>query len=171
MATVQTFDLVVLDLDVPVQEETCPLPATGQELFRMLNSRCEFAKWSEAHAWLDNTSFDIFYEFNPGDDQASATRALTRLRNVMVNYTGDWFRCLIELRKRMDDNTSSDGPDGPTYQIHPGIRGGRGPGMEQPGSYVMRPHGPDGHTLAEMRTLLQQTKHTMDGVQQYQKMI
>jgi hypothetical protein len=45
-------------------------------------------------------------------------------------------------------------PEGPQYGIHPGVRPDHGPGLEQPGNYILRPAGPEDHNLDEMRALL-----------------
>jgi hypothetical protein len=155
MEAARTFKLVIVDDNVIAQEDICDLPATGLELFNIINARCEFPKWYQCHAWLNiHRHFDIYWQGTPGANQASAIHVLDVLMAAVARITRPGFRLDIEISKCMDPNTAPDVPDGPQYERHPGIRPHHGPGLEQPGAYILRPAGPHDHNLHEMRALL-----------------
>jgi hypothetical protein len=156
MATARTFKLVIVDGDTVAQEDTCDLPATGLQLFNIINARCEFPKWSECHAWLNiHRRFDIYWLGRAGDNQASVISVLDRLVAAVARFREPFgFTCQIEIMKNLDPNTAPGVPKGPQYGSHPGVRPDDGPGQCQPGAYIVRPAGPEGHNLSEMRALL-----------------
>jgi hypothetical protein len=148
--------LVIVDDNVIAQEDTCDVPATGLELFNIINARCDFPKWYECHAWLNtHTLFDIYLLHRAGDSQASVTAVLDRLVDAVARCTEPFgFTCQIEIVKNLDPNTAPGVPEGPQYGSHPGVRPDHGPGLEQPWNYIVRPAGPEGPNLHEMRALL-----------------
>ena len=156
MATARTFKLVIVDGDTVAQEDTCDLPATGLELFNIINAHCEFPKWYTCHAWLNtHRRFDIYCLGRAGASQSSVISVLDRLVAAVSRSTRPFgFTCQIEIIKNLDPNTAPDVSDGPQYGSHPGVRPDHGPGLEQPGNYILRPAGSEGHNLDEMRALL-----------------
>jgi len=156
MASTRTFMLLIVDGDTVAQEDTCDVPATGLQLFNIINARCEFPKWSTCHAWLNiRRRFDIYDLGRAGDSQASAIAVLDRLVAAVARFTEPFgFTCQIEIMKNLDPNTAPGVPHGPGYPSHPGVRPDHGPGLEQPWNYIVRPAGPEGPNLDEMRALL-----------------
>jgi len=156
MASTRTFTLLIVDGDTVAQEDTFDVPATGLQLFNTINARCEFPKWFMCHAWLNvRRYFDIYEQGRAGDSQASVIAVLDRLVAAVARFTEPFgFTCQIEIMKSLDPNTAPGVPQGPQYGSHPGVRPDHGPGMEQPWNYIVRPAGPEGPNLDEMRALL-----------------
>ena len=165
------LNVVVYDGAVVAQDDEMDCCDTAEDLFNVLNSLCEFAKWGCADAYVDDVHHsEIFTSGAPSENRASVTRALVVLLVTLESLTQAAglamfvhpIRLEILVQNRREDATTTDGRDGPIYGIHPGIPGiggGWGPGWyerweERPGAYNYRPHGPDNQVLAKIRGVL-----------------
>jgi hypothetical protein len=153
MATTQKVRVVMSDAGVIVLNEEMDCSATGDQLFNVLNVRCEFAKWAVAAAYVNEIRSEVFNSQNATENQASATTALS-LALARVAAFGTRCRFAIHLSKLVAAETNTDGPVGPIQDTHPGILGHRGPAAGQPGTYTPKPDGPATTTLAKMRGML-----------------
>jgi hypothetical protein len=142
--------LVVKDCDdVTVVEDEIDGIVTGAQLFKEMNSRCEFGKWSRADALGPHVQFNVMKSHNQGDNEASATRILQDIIDSLVRAEVQCeFMFKVQKKEEFRD-AAADSPEGPEYPLNPGLRPRHGPdygGFETPG-------GPQA-SLARMRGML-----------------
>ena len=126
-------DVVVVEDDVEA--------ATGEELFKTMNSLCRFELWERADVWVDRRNFEVLNADDVRQDEAYAKRTL---QHIMDTEAGSGFRLIVQKK----EDRQSEGPAGPYPPQNPGLRPRHGPdydGFETPG-------GPK--SLARMRGML-----------------
>ena len=171
----QKFKMVIFDGDAIVLNEDMHCCDTAEELFNVLNSRCDFAKWTEADAYVQTGGEPDWYSWifdseDPRQNRASTIRALhgllVQVGSLTTRSLTGWrspIAVQIRVLKHTEDANETDGPAGPIYGVHPGFDGGWGPGWyeeqeHRPGAADdIPPPGPHGSDkLARMRGVLQQ---------------
>ena len=150
MASTQKVKLVVKDDDdVTVVDDEIEGSVTGVQLFKEMNSRCEFGKWSRADALGEHVKFNVMNSRDTGHNEERATRILQDIIDSL-GRAGVPCEFTFKVQKKEEfRDPAADSPEGPEYALNPGLGPRRhGPdhgGFETPG-------GPK--SLARMRGML-----------------
>ena len=134
--------LLVEDFEDVVVAEDDVEAATGEQLFKTMNSLCRFELWARADVFTGRRTYQV------SDDRygtANREDAKKLLQAIMVQVGASGF--LLQVQKKEDEQI--DGPEGTYAPENVGLRplpGPRGDGLETPA-------GPEA-TLARIRGTL-----------------
>ena len=137
--------LLVEDFEDVVVAEDDVEDATGEQLFKAMNSLCRFDLWARADVWVGRRNFEVSNADDVRQDKAYATMTLQHIMD-RVGASASGFRLIVQKK----EDRQSEGPAGPYPPQNPGLRPRHGPdygGFETPA-------GP-GVSLARMSGMLE----------------
>ena len=151
MAGTQSVKLVVEDADgATVVNDNYDGVATGDQIFRAMNSKCVFREWSLAEALGPHVKFTVMNSRDPRHNEAHAKRVLQDIIDSLARMGAACEFTFKVWKNEESRDPNADSPEGPEYALNPGL----GPKRNGPdyGGYET-PAGP-GASLDRMRGTL-----------------
>ena len=120
MASTHKVKLLVKDCDdMDILDQEIDGSVTGVQLFREMNSRCEFGKWSRADALGENVRFNVMNSRDPRHNEERVTGILQDIID-RLGRAGVPCEFTFKVQKKEEfRDPAADSPEGPEYALNP----------------------------------------------------